>query len=79
MLWAMATSLQVSETTRATASRLAASSGSSIGDVVERALDAYERSLFWEQTRRALSAPGGVEDDGDRAWDVTVRDGLGRA
>lgn len=75
----MATSLRVSESTRARASRLAASSGSSIGDVVEQALDTYERALFWEQTRRALRAPGDVEDNGDGAWDATVRDGLGRA
>lgn len=75
----MATSLRVSESTRARASQLAASSGSSIGDVVERALDTYERALFWEQTRRALQTPGDVEDDGDRAWDATVRDGLERA
>lgn len=79
MLQVVTTSLRVSETTRARASRLAASSGSSIGDVVERALDTYERALFWEQTRRALQAPGGVEDDGDRAWDATARDGLERA
>ncbi len=67
--------MRVSEQTRQRASALAAASGSSIGDLVERALDAYERAAFWEQTRRALHEGGGADAD-DAAWDRTVRDGL---
>jgi hypothetical protein len=52
---------------------LARTTGSSIGDVVSRALDAYEVAIFWDETREALSRRESVDDDG---WDNTVRDGL---
>ncbi|CAN5902025.1 hypothetical protein BH20ACT6_BH20ACT6_25200 [soil metagenome] len=48
------------------------STGSTTGEVVDRALDAYERATFWQETRRAL-AEQPLDDEG---WDSTVRDGL---
>lgn len=69
----MATTLRVSNDVRDRASQLASVDGISIGALVARALDAYERDLFWEQTREALAAgPSLVEDD----WARTIRDGL---
>ena len=69
----MATTLRVSETTRAHAAALAARSGKSIGQVVAEALDALETAEFWRATREALQRPPHEED---AAWDRTVRDGL---
>ena len=75
----MATSVRVDEKTRARAAQLAAVSGSTIGEVVDRALEAYETALFWEETRQALQAAGGhVEDEDDWLWERTLRDGLER-
>ncbi|MDN5856653.1 MAG: hypothetical protein L0K86_28220 [Actinomycetia bacterium] len=68
----MVTSLRVSDNTRRRAATLAADESRSIGDVVDRALDAYETAKFWEQTRLALA---NTSDDDD-SWDATVRDGL---
>lgn len=72
---AMATTLRVSEATRARAALLAAQTGSSIGDVVDRAFDAYEKAEFWRQTRAAL-ARHADESDVDPAWERSIRDGL---
>ncbi len=69
----MATTVRVSETTRSHAAAIAATTGTSIGEVVARALDAYEQAAFWDQTERALAARTSEEDDG---WDTTIRDGL---
>ena len=71
----VATTLRVSEHTRQRASSLAAASGASIGELVDRALDAYEKAAFWEATRRALRAGPDVVGE-DTAWDRRVRDGL---
>ena len=69
----MATTLRVSNDVRDRASQLASADGISIGDLVAKALDAYERDLFWEQTREALQGgPSQLEDD----WERTLRDGL---
>ena len=73
----MATTVRVSETTRARAAALAALAGSSIGDVVDKALDAYEEAAFWRQTHQALAAHPDALDE-DPAWDRSVRDGLDR-
>ena len=71
--WIMATTLRVSNDVRDRASQLASVDGISIGALVARALDAYERDLFWEQTREALEGgPSQAEDD----WARTIRDGL---
>lgn len=68
------TSLRVRESVRAHAASLAEREGVSIGDIVERALDAYETALFWQQTQLALvTAPAN-----DDMWDTTTRDGLTR-
>ena len=69
----MATTVRVSLETRSRAASLARTTGSSIGDVVSRALDAYEVAIFWDETREALSRRESGDDDG---WDITVRDGL---
>ncbi len=52
---------------------MAQNDGVTIGEIVDRALDAYESQKFWEQTRLALAAR---EDEPDPAWDVADRDGL---
>jgi len=71
--WFVATTLRVSNDVRDRASQLASADGISIGDLVAKALDAYERDLFWAQTREALrEGPSPVEDD----WARTIRDGL---
>lgn len=77
MLNAMATTVRVSEATRARAAALAAERGGSIGDLVDRALDAYEKAEFWRLTREALSRHP-VELDEDPAWERSVGDGLER-
>lgn len=71
----MTTTLRVSESTRLRAAALARQSASSIGEVVERALDAYERSEFWRQTRQALARES-TSGDLDRSWDRSLKDGL---
>lgn len=71
----MATTLRVSENTRARAAALAARTGSSMGDVVDRALDEYERAEFWRQTREALARQDN-EVDVDPVWERSTRDGL---
>ena len=73
----MATSLRVTESTRAHAAAIAAAEGASIGAVVEKALQAYETAEFWRQTRHALAAhPDALTDD--VAWAQAARDGLDR-
>lgn len=72
----MATTVRVNESTRARAASIAATSGSTIGAVIDRALDAYEDKLFWTRTQRALAEQEDVADD--PAWDQSVRDGLER-
>ncbi len=73
----MATTVRVSETTRARAAALAAMDGSSIGEVVDKALAAYEEAAFWRQTHQALAAHPDALDE-DPAWERAVRDGLER-
>lgn len=77
MLAPMATTVRVSEATRARAAALAAARGTSIGVVVDEALEALERDEFWRQTRAALGAHP-VELDDDPAWESSVADGLER-
>ena len=72
-----AAGLRVTESTRAHAAAIAAAESASIGDVVERALEAYETAEFWRQTRHALAAhPGALTDD--VAWERAARDGIDR-
>lgn len=71
----MATTVRVSEDTRARAATLAASRGSTIGAVVDEALSALERADFWRRTQEALAQQpaAGVADP---EWERTARDGL---
>jgi len=50
----VATTVRVSEATRARAAALAASRGRSIGEVVDEALEALETAEFWRKTQEAL-------------------------
>ncbi len=75
MLDCMATTVRVSESTRARAASIATASGKTIGEVVDEALDAYERAEFWQRTRAALERhPGALAQD--PAWERSTRDGL---
>ena len=75
MLFFMATTVRVSEATRARAAAIAYVTGATIGEVVEKALDAYEQAEFWRQTRDALARhPDALVTD--PAWERSVRDGL---
>ncbi len=69
----MATTLRVSDSTRERAASLAKDAGTTIGELVDRALDTYESKEFWSQTQSALAARRGNESDG---WDAVDRDGL---
>lgn len=73
----MATTVRVSEHTRARAAALAAQRGSSIGEVVDAALEALETAEFWRKTQEALRRHP-VELDEDSAWELSVADGLDR-
>ncbi len=73
----MATTVRVSEATRARAAALAASRGRSIGEVVEEALEALETAEFWRKTQEALRRHP-VELDEDPVWERSVADGLDR-
>lgn len=73
----MATTLRVSQATRARAAALAQQTGSTIGELVERALDVYETADFWRQTQEALAQHQQALSP-DPAWERSVRDGLDR-
>lgn len=73
----MATTLRVSEQTRARAAALAGERGRSIGEVVEEALVALETADFWRKTQEALIRHP-VELDEDSVWELSVADGLDR-
>lgn len=77
MLVVMATTVRVSEATRARAAALASAKGRSIGELVDQALDAYEEAEFWRQTQEALIRNANALDE-DPAWERTLRDGLER-
>ena len=73
----MATTVRVSEATRARAAAIAARRGRSIGEVVDEALEAYERAEFWRQTQEALAThPQSLDED--PVWERSVTDGLRR-
>ena len=69
----MATTVRVSETTRRRAASMAKDAGTTIGELVDRALDTYESKQFWSQTQAALAARDVPDTDG---WDAVDRDGL---
>lgn len=69
----MTTSIRVSDQVRQRAADLASEVGVSVGDLIERALDAYETAEFWRRTREALVHSSTATEDG---WDRTLKDGL---
>ena len=78
----MSTTIRVSEATRKRAADLAASSGRQIQAVVDEALVAYERALFWESFdsgyRRLAEDPeewNAVQEE-RRGEEPALRDGL---
>lgn len=73
----MATTVRVSEATRARAASLAAARGSSIGAVVDDALEALERAEFWQQTQYALADDPDAGTP-DPVWERAAHDGLNR-
>lgn len=73
----VATTVRVSEATRARAAGLATQRGTSIGEVVDEALDAFEKAEFWRKTQEAL-ARHPVEFDEDPVWELSAADGLDR-
>ncbi len=79
----MSTTIRVSETTRQRAADLAAKTGSQMQAIVEQALVAYERILFWEAfedgyRRLADDAEAWDEVDAERREEApALRDGLG--
>ncbi len=74
----MSTTLRVSDSTRKRASELAATTGTTIGELVARALDEYERARFWTQAREALAAEPGVELEDHDLFDRALSDNLDR-
>lgn len=68
--------MRVTEATRARAAAIASGTGATIGEVVAKALDAYEEAEFWRRTRDALARhPDALNPDSE--WERSVRDGLG--
>ena len=73
----MASTVRVSEATRARAAARAASRGRSIGEVVDEALEALETAEFWRKTQEALWRRPSERDE-EPAWELSVADGLDR-
>jgi predicted transcriptional regulator len=71
----MSTTIRVSEGTRQRAADLAARTGSQMQVVVEKALVAYERSLFWEAFEDGYRR---LADDAE-AWDQIEAERRGEA
>lgn len=75
----MATTIKVSEPTRDRINALGATTAQTAEQVVSKALDEYERALFWQEYRRAAEADRDRDDEAERElWDATLRDGLER-
>ncbi|MDQ3505876.1 MAG: hypothetical protein M3446_09290 [Actinomycetota bacterium] len=78
----MSTTIRVSEATRQRAADLAASSGRQMQAIVEEALAAYERALFWESFESGYRRLAGDTDAWDqvqaerRGEEPALRDGL---
>ncbi len=80
----MPTTIKVTEPTRDRIKAIGASTRQTADEVVSRALDEYERALFWAEYRAAADAEarGGVPAGAAAeraAWDATLRDGLADA
>lgn len=79
----MSTRIRVSESTRRRAADLAASTGRQMQVVVEEALVAYERAVFWEsfenEYQRLANDPEAwarIEEE-RRSEELSLHDGLG--
>ncbi|MDQ2880762.1 MAG: hypothetical protein M3Y48_05730 [Actinomycetota bacterium] len=79
----MSTTIRVSEATRARAANLAARTGRQMQVVVDEALAAYERALFWESFEDGYRRLAADPDEWDavqterRGEEPALRDGLG--
>lgn len=79
----MSTTVRVSEETRRRAAALAKSTGRQLQQVIEEAVAAYERELFWRgftEGYEALAedAPGWTEVQAERAGESpSLSDGIG--
>lgn len=77
------TTVRITDKTRKTLRRLACETGDSMQDVVRKAVDAYERKLFFERFNAAYAElradPQAWQEELDEraAWDTTLMDGLG--
>lgn len=65
------TTIRVAANTRDAVNRIRELTGDSTASVIEKALEAYEESLFWERWRQAQAA--GDIDDGLQMWDRASR------
>ncbi len=74
----MSTTLRVSDATRRRALALASTTGTTIGELVDRALDEYERARFWQQAREALAEEPGVELEDHDVFSHALSDNLDR-
>lgn len=79
----MSTTVRVSEETRQRAAALAKSTGRQLQQVIEEAVIAYERELFWQQMAKGYEAlaenePAWAEVQAERAAEAgSLADDLG--
>jgi predicted transcriptional regulator len=59
----MSTTVRVSEETRRRAAALAKATGRQLQQVIEEAVTAYERELFWQQLAEGSDESGSLADD----------------
>lgn len=74
-----ATTIKVSAPTRDRIKAIGASTRETADEVVSRALDEYERVLFWRAFRVAAEAEEGMPPkvaEDQALWDRALRDGL---
>lgn len=75
----MPATMRVREATHSKLTELANSSHRPIVDVLEEAVERYRRDVLLDSADRAYAAwrqEHGEDDDDQRAWDATLRDGL---
>ena len=71
------TTIKVSAATRDRIKALGAAERKSADAIVQAALDAQERALFWDRFEAAATAHGTEELEADaEAWAPTLKDGL---
>jgi hypothetical protein len=74
--------IQLSETSHKMLQELAEQTGQSMSDVLDKALDAYRRKLFFEQLNAGYAAlqadpqAWAEEMEERKLWDATLMDGL---